>query len=187
MIPFPNERYSIILCDPPWSYRDKAADGKRGAGFKYDVMSLDDIKGLPIRTIAAKDCALFMWATGPMMPEALHVIDAWGFEFKVIAFTWVKTTKYGKLAIGMGNWTRANAEYCLLAIRGKPKRISASVRSVIMSERREHSRKPDEVRELIVELLGDLPRIELFARQRVPGWSAWGLEVPDDKSEARIG
>lgn len=178
MIPFPDGRFSVILADPPWSYRDKAADGERGAGFKYDVMTLDDIKGLPIREIADKDCALFMWATYPMMPEAFEVLNAWGFKYRTVAFTWVKTTKHEKLAMGMGNWTRANAEPCLLATRGKPKRVSASVHSVIMSERREHSRKPDEQYERIEQLMGDVPRIELFARQHRDGWISWGNEVP---------
>nr|WP_206923009.1 MT-A70 family methyltransferase [Alicyclobacillus suci] len=165
------------MSDPPWSYRDKAADGERGAGFKYPVMSLDDIKGLPMRSIAAPDCALFMWATFPMMREAFEVLSAWGFEYRTVAFTWVKLTKLGKLAMGMGNWTRANAEPCLLATRGKPRRISAGVHSVIMSERREHSRKPDEVYERIEQLMGDVPRLEMFARQRVPGWDAWGNQI----------
>ena len=177
---FPDERYSVILADPPWSYRDKCNSGERGAGYKYDVMSLDDIKGLPIRTIAADDCALFMWATYPMLPEAFNVLDAWGFTYRVVAFTWVKTTRHGKLAMGMGNWSRANAEPCLLATRGKPKRVSASVHSVIMSERREHSRKPDEARDRIVQLMGDVPRIELFARERVDGWTAWGNEISEE-------
>lgn len=179
MIHFPNRKYSVIMSDPPWSYRDKAQAGKRGATFKYPVMSLDEIKGLPMRTIADKDCALFLWTTYPMFSEALKVLDAWGFEYRTVAFTWVKTTKTGKLAMGMGNWTRANAEPCLLATRGKPKRVSAAVHSVIIGERREHSRKPDEVYERIEQLMGDLPRLEMFARQRVPGWDAWGNEVPE--------
>lgn len=183
MIGFPTKRYETILSDPPWSYRDKAVDGERGAGFKYPVLSLDDIKGLPMRSIAATNCALFMWATAPMMPEAFEVLKAWGFDFRTIAFTWVKQTKTGKLAMGMGNWTRANAEYCLLATRGKPKRVSASVRSVIISERREHSRKPDEVYTRIEQLMGDTSRLEMFARQRVDGWDAWGLDVPDESEE----
>jgi len=177
MIPFPDKQYTVIYADPPWSYRDKATAGERGAGFKYSVMSLDDIKGLPMRSIAADDCALFMWATYPMLSEAFEVLNAWGFTYKTVAFTWAKIAKNGKLSLGMGNWTRANAEPCLLATRGKPKRISAAVRSVIISERREHSRKPDEIRDRIVQLMGDIPRIELFARQRVDGWDAWGDEV----------
>ncbi|WP_026975546.1 MT-A70 family methyltransferase [Alicyclobacillus contaminans] len=187
MIPFPDKRYSVIYVDPPWRYRDKAAAGERGAAFKYSVMSMEEIKGMPVQSIAADDCALFMWATYPMFPEALSVLEAWGFQYRTVAFTWVKTTKHGKLAMGMGNWTRANAEPCLLAIRGKPKRVSAAVHSVIMSERREHSRKPDEVYGRIEQLMGDLPRIELFARQRVPGWDAWGNEVPPDSGSECAG
>lgn len=95
--PMPTERYPVIMCDPPWSYRDKAADGERGVGFKYPVMTLDDIKGLPMRSISSKDCVLFLWATFPMMKEAFEVLSTWGFSYRTVAFTWVKTTKRGKL------------------------------------------------------------------------------------------
>jgi N6-adenosine-specific RNA methylase IME4 len=114
----------------------------------------------------------------PMLPSAFKVIEAWGFTYKTVGFTWVKRNRYKDSWFwGMGNWTRANAEVCLLAIRGKPKRVSASVHSVVDSAIRSHSQKPYEVREKIVELMGDLPRIELFARDVGLGWDAWGLEV----------
>ena len=120
-----------------------------------------------------------MWATFPMLREALDVIEAWGFTYKSIAFNWVKQNKSGVgLFMGLGNWTRSNSEICLLAVKGKPKRVSAGVHSVILSPIQQHSRKPAEARDRIVELMGDLPRIELFAREAAPGWDAWGDEAP---------
>lgn len=174
----PNKKYSIIYADPPWSYKDKALAGNRGACCKYDVMNIGDIGDLPIKNIAADDSILFMWVTMPKLNECFEVIEKWGFEFKTCAFTWIKQNKKSdSLFWGMGRWTRANAEICLIATKGKPKRQSAKVHSVIMSRIREHSRKPDETRERIVELCGDLPRIELFARQYAEGWDCWGNEV----------
>ena len=120
-----------------------------------------------------------MWATFPMLREALEVIEAWGFTYKTVAFNWVKQNKTGAgLFWGLGNWTRSNSEICLLAVKGKPRRMSASVHSVIFSPVQQHSRKPAEARDRIVELMGDLPRIELFAREAAPGWDAWGDEAP---------
>lgn len=172
------KRYSIVLADPPWSYEDQCAAGERGAGYKYPTMDLKAIRALGVEGIAADDSVLFLWATFPMMLEALSVVRAWGFEYKTVAFVWVKTnTKSFTLAWGMGNWTRANAEICLLGVRGQPERIDAGVHSVIVRPRMEHSRKPPEVRYQIEKLCGDLPRIELFARDRVPGWDAWGNEI----------
>jgi N6-adenosine-specific RNA methylase IME4 len=141
-------------------------------------MKLADIKALPVGDIVAENAALFLWATMPLLPDCLEVIDAWGFKYKTVGFTWVKTNpKSGGYFMGGGSWTRANAELCLLAFKGKMKRISASVRSVVESNLRAHSEKPPEVRGRIVELLGNLPRIELFARKRFGGWHGWGNEV----------
>lgn len=172
--------YSVIYADPPWEYRDKCNDGKRGASHKYPVMKLSDIKDLPIEEIANEDCILFLWSTAPMLPVALEVIKAWGFKYKTIGFTWVKITSKGKVAIGMGHYTRSNAEFCLIGVRGRFKRVDGGVPSAILAPRRKHSQKPDEVRDRIVQLSGDVPRIELFARERVPGWDAWGDEVESD-------
>ena len=124
------------------------------------------------------DCILFMWATFPNLPDALRVIQEWGFTYKTLGFSWIKTNKKnGKYFFGIGYYTKSNAEICLIATKGKPKPISNYVSSVIVSPRREHSRKPDEIRDKIVELVGDMPRIELFARQTVDGWDCWGNEV----------
>lgn len=173
-----NKKYNIIYADPPWSYKDKALAGNRGACCKYDVMTIEDIENLPIKDISASDCILFMWVTMPFLKDCFDVIKSWGFKYKTCAFTWIKQNKKSNsLFWGMGSWTRANAELCLIATKGKPKRQSAKVHSVIMSKIREHSRKPDEVRDKIVELCGDIQRIELFARQSVDGWDCWGNEV----------
>lgn len=141
-------------------------------------MDIKDIENLPIEQLADKNCVLFMWVTMPKLNECFGVIKKWGFNYKTCAFTWIKENKKSvSLFWGMGRWTRANAELCLIATKGKPKRQSAKVHSVIISKIREHSRKPDETREKIIELCGDLPRIELFARQHAEGWDCWGNEV----------
>jgi len=176
------EKYNLILADPPWAYR---VWSKKGAGSSaenhYPTMTLDQICALPVADIAAADSALFLWATFPNLPQAFEVIKAWGFQYKTVAFTWVKTCRKSPgYFVSIGHWTRANAEICLLATKGRPKRISKSVRQLIVSPVRQHSQKPDEARTRIVELMGDLPRIELFARERADGWAAWGNEVDSD-------
>ncbi len=175
------KKYSVIYCDPPWAYRVWSKKGSgRSAESHYSTMSLEDIKALPVGDLADKDCALFMWITFPLLNEAFNVLDAWGFTYKSVAFVWVKQNKKTpSLFWGMGYWTRANAELCIIATKGSPKRQSCGVHQVIMSPIEEHSKKPDETRERIVELMGDVPRIELFARQKAPGWDVWGNEAPD--------
>lgn len=176
-----NKKYNIIYADPPWSYRDKALAGNRGACCKYPVMSIEDICNLHVKEIAADNCVLFMWVTMPKLNECFDVIKSWGFEYKTCAFTWIKRNKKSNSWFwGMGRWTRANAELCLLSTKGNPKRVSARVHSVIDTPIEEHSKKPDIVRDKIVELCGDLPRIELFARQKAEGWDVWGNEVESD-------
>lgn len=141
-------------------------------------MSIDEIKALPVGELADKDCALFMWLTFPCLYEALYVIKAWGFQYKTVAFVWVKQNrKSDGLFWGMGYWTRANAELCILATRGHPKRQSRRVHQIIVSHIEQHNKKPDEARDRIISLMGDLPRIELFARQSTQGWDVWGNEV----------
>ena len=146
--------------------------------YKRQTMCIEDIKALPVGELAAKDCALFLWITFPCLCEALEVLTAWGFSYKTVAFVWVKQNRRNDdLFTGMGYWTRANAEICILATKGHPKRVDAGVRQVILSHIEEHSKKPDEARERIVRLMGDLPRVELFARQSPEGWDVWGNEV----------
>ncbi|MDE6590810.1 MAG: DNA methyltransferase [Oscillospiraceae bacterium] len=171
-----NKKYSVIYADPPWNYSDKGCLGS--AAKHYRTMTVDDICKIPVNDLADENCILFMWATYPMLKEAIKVIEAWGFTYKSIAFQWVKQNRSGNgYFFGLGRWTRGNTEPCLLAVKGRPKRISASVGQLIISPLRRHSQKPNEARDKIVELMGDVPRIELFARQRADGWDAWGDEV----------
>ena len=183
MIPFPNKKYQIIYADPPWSYNDKALAGNRGACCKYLTQEVSWIKCLPVKQIADKNCVLFLWVTMPKLNEVFEVIEAWGFKYKTCGFTWVKKNrKTDSWFWGMGSWTRANAELCLIATKGKPKRLFAGVHSIVEGELIEtpierHSKKPNDVRKRIVELCGDLSRIELFAREKTEGWDVWGDEI----------
>ena len=149
----------MIYADPPWRYSQK---GLQGAAEKhYPTMSIEELCALPVAELAAPDSVLFLWATFPQLPEALQLIRAWGFTYKSVAFL----------------WTRGNAEVCLLATRGHPRRQAANIHQFIISPIEAHSKKPDEARDKIVALMGDVPRVELFARQTPPGWDVWGNEV----------
>lgn len=163
------KKYNIIYADPPWRYE---RNGVQGAAEKhYPTMTIDELCRLPVSELADKDSVLFLWATFPQLREALRVIESWGFLYKSVAFVWLKQNKSGHgWFYGLGFWTRGNAEICLLAKRGKPKRRSAGVHQFIISPVEEHSKKPDVTRDKIIELAGDLPRVELFARQKAPGW-----------------
>lgn len=150
-------------------------------------MTLRDISKLPVYKLAAKDAVLFLWATFPLLLNALEVIEAWGFEYKTIGFLWVKTNRNRfTLFWGMGNWSRSNSEPCLLATRGNPKRISAGVHSVVVRQRMQHSNKPPEVRHQIVKLCGDKPRIELFATERCSGWASIGNEIDGESIQDKF-
>lgn len=144
----------------------------------YPTMTIDELCAIPAAGLAARDSVLFLWATFPKLPEALRLITAWGFTYKSVAFVWLKKNKKAdSWFYGLGFWTRGNAEICLLATRGHPKRKAADIHQFIISPIEAHSKKPDEAREKIVALMGDLPRVELFARQTTPGWDVWGNEV----------
>lgn len=175
------KKYQIILADPPWSYKvwNKTTGSGRSAENHYETMNKEDIQNLPIQDIYDDNCVLFLWVTAPCLLEGIELIKAWGFEYKTIGFTWVKRNKKSDSWFwGMGYYTRANAELCLLATKGKPlKRISRSIHQVVDDRIMEHSKKPNSVRERIVDLFGDLPRIELFAREKTEGWDVWGNEV----------
>ena len=176
-----DKKYEIIYADPPWLYRDKRGGLPGYGACPYSCMTQQDIKELPVSQLAAKDSVLFMWATMPMLQEALDVIKAWGFKYKTVAFVWVKTNpKSGGFVTGLGSWTRSNAELCLIATRGHPKRIARTIKQIIVSPRGRHSEKPKEARERIIQLIGDIPRIELFARQAPSGWDVWGNEAPKE-------
>ena len=179
--PFPTGKYSVILADPPWKYNSRANHKTRfrgGACGHYPLMPMAEIKALPVENLAAENCALFIWMTFPYLDQQISLFEHWGFKYRTVAFTWIKTNpRNGNPFFGVGFYLKSNAEVCLLGIRGKMRPVSNRISSVIISPRREHSRKPDEARDRIVSLFGDLPRIELFARQRVEGWDAWGNEV----------
>lgn len=173
-----DKKYNIIYADPPWSFKTWSEKGEgKSASQHYDIMTLEDICNLPVADIAEKDCCLFLWCINSMLPQALQVIEAWGFTYKTVAFNWIKTTKSGSPCFGMGFWTRQSSEMCLLATKGKPSPQAHDVRQTLLSPRREHSRKPDEVRDMIERLAPGLHRVELFAREVVDGWDAWGNEV----------
>ena len=176
------KKYQIIYADPPWSYRVWSKKGQgRSAESHYKTMSKLSIQEFPISEITAKDCVLFLWVTAPCLLEGIELIEKWGFKYKTIGFTWVKKNKKSPSWFwGLGYWTRANAELCLIATKGKPKRISASVHQVVDTAVEKHSKKPEEVRKRIVDLMGDIPRIELFAREKSNGWDVWGNEVESD-------
>lgn len=175
--------FGVILADPAWSYGDKKPRG--GAEHHYPTLSVAELCSLPVAELAAPDCALFMWGTYPTLPDMFTVGRAWGFEYKTIAFQWVKRNpKSGTPFYGLGRWTRGNTEGCFLFTRGKPKRISAGVSQLIEELEPEildapvgrHSAKPAAVRLKILELMGDMPAIELFARESAEGWESWGNE-----------
>ena len=180
-----SNHYRVIYADPPWTFSTYSRKGKgRSAEAYYDCMSLADIKALPVADWAADDCVLLLWATDPLLQTAFEVIRAWGFTYKTVGFYWAKLNKSAEPTIyqdasfftGLGFWTRANPEQCLLATRGHPKRRRADVRKLIVSPRREHSRKPDEAYERI-EALCDGPYLEMFARGARPGWECWGERI----------
>lgn len=176
-----NKKYNIIYADPPWEYKQSGSKtNSRGmAKAHYNTMSTKDICNLPIRNIATDKAVCFIWATFPNIAEALKVMCAWGFTYKTAAFVWVKKNrKSGTNFWGMGAWTRANAEVCLIGISKKTKAKecvkSHAVHQIIESAVEQHSKKPDVTREKIVELIGNTARIELFARQQIDGWDCWG-------------
>jgi site-specific DNA-methyltransferase (adenine-specific) len=173
------KKYNIIYADPPWKYDSGFL--KRNWDNHYKTMKPEEIYDLNIEEMADENCVLFLWVTFPKLLEGIKTMESWGFKYRTCAFTWIKKNKKSdSLFWGMGFWTRANSEICLLGVRGKPKSVSNSVHSVVISKIEKHSKKPDEVRNRIVELCGDLPRIELFARDRFDGWDAWGNEVPNE-------
>lgn len=199
--------YSIIYLDPPWRYNSRANHKTRfrgGVHGHYPTMTMEQIRNLPIPDLAAPVAAVLMWCTYPYLDEQIKLFKHWGFRFRTIAFNWVKLNpkgywtpmadpnyspdkqyvKFGDLFysvfFGVGYYSKSNAEPCLLGMRGQLPTRDNTVSSVILAPRREHSRKPDEARERIVRLFGDVPRIEMFARQKADGWHSWGNTVPND-------
>jgi len=196
MIPFPNKKYQIIYADPPWEYgrgvwqvyRPYNKGKKRFINDFYPTMSLEDLKKINVKEVSDKDCCLFMWVTYSHLKEGLDLISAWGFKYKTVAFVWIKKSNKGKTLCNVGAWTMGNSEMCLIATKGNMLKYKKnnSVKQLVEAIRTKHSKKPSEVRNRIVELFGDLPRIELFARppkdllfedESYKGWDLWGNEV----------
>jgi N6-adenosine-specific RNA methylase IME4 len=183
----PKHHFGAILADPPWQFTNlwnTPAGPNRGDAAHYGTMDITQIKALAIPEIAANDCILFLWSIWILLPEALEVIKSWGFTYKSCAFDWMKAhagqiemfQDENPVQMGLGYWTRANTEPCLLATKGKHTRLSADVRQGIIAPRREHSRKPDGIHERIERLVAG-PYLELFARQERKGWTTWGNET----------
>lgn len=177
-------KYGAILADPPWRFVAWADNGNRAPDNHYDTMPKETIAALPVSELAAENCTLFIWVVWPCLEEAMALIPKWGFTYKTCAFSWMKANA-GQIEmfrddisaqVGLGYWTRANSEVCLLATRGSPKRLNADVRQGIIEPRREHSRKPDCVHERIQRLVAG-PYCELFARAKRPGWDVWGNQT----------
>lgn len=190
----PRQHFGAILADPPWRFNVwsgtevvQARDSKstyKPASVHYRTMSIEELCALPVGDLVAPDCVLFVWVCWPTLLEAIDLVEAWGFKYKTCAFNWTKAHA-GQVEMfqddietymGMGYWTRANTEPCLLATRGKPKRLDAGVRQAIIAPKREHSRKPDGVHASIQRLVAG-PYLELFARQQRPGWTVWGNQT----------
>ena len=183
-----DKKYSIIYADPPWQFSNKKTGGSMasGAAAKYLTTGIQGLKDIPVTDITADDAILFMWYVGAMPQEAIDLVHAWGFTLKNMnGFVWNKLTQTNKPHFGMGFYTRAGSESVIIATKGKFKPASRSVRAVFNADEQiqfeakaiKHSRKPPQVRDLIVELCGDLPRLEMFARESAPGWSVFGNEV----------
>lgn len=180
--PFPNKKYRIIYADPPWLYSKRNKNTSFGLGMhRYAGMNLDELlrMGKHIKQIASTNCALFMWHCAPKYYEypIQSIFDAWGFRYITKAFVWIKISKKGKPRLLTGHYTGSNSEDCFLGIRGRMQVKDKGVNQVVTAPLTKHSEKPNEVKERIVRLFGDLPRIELFARKKTPGWDVWGNEI----------
>lgn len=187
--------YQIIYADPCWSYGDggrrEVLPRYRGVENHYSVLSVQELALMPVERLAAENCALFLWGVWPLLSDMLTVGKAWGFRYKTLAFDWIKTRGKDVAGepqpfVGLGRWTRSSSEGCFLFVKGSPQRVDKGVRQALETLTQEsvkspllgHSEKPAEVRDRLVQLCGDVPRIELFARQRVEGWDCWGNEAP---------
>jgi site-specific DNA-methyltransferase (adenine-specific) len=189
------KKYQIIYADPPWQYGSKELYGDKINGYKngqrkrfanierkYSTMDIPAICSMPVNDLSDKDCAIFLWVTDSHLKEGIKVIESWGFKYKTIAFVWLKKYTTGTRVYNFAPWTLKSTEICLLGIRGTMGKYKKSncIKQLVEADRTTHSKKPDEVRQRIAELFGDLPRIELFAREKTPGWDVWGNEVESD-------
>ena len=194
------KKYQIIYADPPWEYKNKrrflnkqmqknVTEPINQGACRYQPMSIEQIKQINVKNITSNNCILFLWTTTPYLEKAFSIINTWGFIYKSIGFIWLKTWRgkvkktlefYMNSVYGMNYYTKLQFEICLLGTKGSVTPISHSVSGQIIREREEHSKKPDETRDRIIKLVGDLPRIEMFARQKTEGWDVWGNEVESD-------
>lgn len=181
----PKNHFGAILADPPWAFQTYSGSAIATTGEQpYKTLSTDDLCAMPVRNLAAPDSVLFLWVVWPMLEHGLQSIAAWGFQYKTCAFAWMKADgtqlnmfpDHYSVRAGMGYWTMANSEVCLLATRGKPRRLNCDVRQGLIEPRREHSRKPEAIYRRIERLVAG-PYLELFARQERPGWTVWGNET----------
>jgi len=187
MIELINKKYNIIYADPPWSFSSKELQKYGGVRFTsmdkhYQTQSKTWIKDLPVKNITHQDCALFLWSTDAHIEDAIQTMRSWGFKYVTVAFVWEKLTSTGKTVANLGAWTMKNYELCLFGTKGgmlKHKQVN-NIYQKVAAERTKHSKKPNEVRKRIEDLFGDLPRIELFAREKTDGWDVWGNEIVDD-------
>ena len=184
IVPLPEGKYNIIYADPPWKYWE---GGDKNQEQHYDTLEFSDIRdriGEEVKKISADNCILFLWITDPMLDKIDEIVKAWGFEYSTVGFYWVKKTENDRWFFGLGNWTRANPEICIIATKGSIERKDASISKLIISEIDEHSKKPTIVRDKIIQLVGDIPRIELFARPTghpsEKGWVFWGNETKEN-------
>lgn len=180
MIPFPNKKYEIIYADPPWKTQTfkERKDGMISRILPYSQMSDEDIMRLPIKTIVEKDSILFMWCIDSRIPRVEGIMSAWGFTYKCIGFVWAKSARTsGGFNGGFSSYTKRDCEFCLIGTRGRYLNLRRGVNQILLEPKSTHSRKPNTIRERIVELCGYRPRIELFARDRAPGWDVWGDEI----------
>lgn len=195
MLPLPNKKYQIIYADPPWRYENKLGNNPKYGGITHTTMETEEIVDLKVSDIADKNSALFLWVTMPKLQESFKVINGWGFKYITCAFVWIKINPFVKnrpiitlsnIRTGIGNWTNSNVELCLLAKRGNIRRIKTDIKQVQFYPCTKHSVKPAQIRDKIVQLMGNLPRIELFARppkdrlfeeESYKGWDLWGNEV----------
>ena len=184
MIQFPKKKYQVIYADPPWQFDSKKyQDGNRDFDKlevnHYSTMTIDELKQLPVSDITEKDSICFMWVTDSHLKEGIEVLESWGFKYKTIGFNWIKKYPSGKNCVNFAPWTLKSWEICLIGIKGtmgKYKKVN-NIRGLLEEVRIKHSKKPNEARIRIAELFGDIPKIELFAREIVDGWDCWGNEV----------
>ena len=186
---FPKKKFDIIYADPPWDYNGKLQFDKSSknadvidpsrnifissASFKYPTLKLSELMMMPVHSIAKNDCLLFMWVTSPHLAQSIALGEAWGFDYRTVAFVW------DKMVHNPGKYTLSNCEMCLVFKKGRipQPRGARNIQQLIRSPRRAHSMKPDEVRGAIEKMFPTQDRIELFARRQSKGWTEWGLDV----------